>query len=45
VHLKPLPVWIPQVYRLHERIVDVEGYVALHSSRYSAPVAWIGRRV
>src|SRR3989442_11917603 len=45
LHLKPLPVWIPTVYRLHERIVDVEGYVALHSSRYSVPVAWIGRRV
>jgi len=44
-HLKPLPVWIPEVYRLHERIVDVEGYVALHSSRYSVPVAWIGRRL
>jgi len=45
LHLKPLPVWIPAVYRLHERIVDVEGYVALHTSRYSVPVAWIGRRV
>ena len=45
LHLKPLPVWIPEVYRLHERIVDVEGYVALHSSRYSVPVDWIGRRV
>jgi hypothetical protein len=44
-HLKPLPVWIPEVYRLHERIVDVEGYVAVHSSRYSVPVSWIGRRV
>src|SRR3989442_10198158 len=44
LHLNPLPVWIPEVYRLHERIVDVEGYVALHSSRYSVPVAWIGRR-
>jgi transposase len=45
LHLKPLPVWIPEVYRLHERIVDVEGYVALHSSRYSVPIDWIGRRV
>jgi transposase len=44
-HLQPLPIWIPEVYRLHERIVDVEGYVALHSSRYSVPVSWIGRRV
>ena len=45
MQLKPLPVWIPEVYLLHERIVDVEGYVALHASRYSVPVAWIGRRV
>jgi transposase len=44
-HLKHLPVWIPEVYRLHERMVDVEGYVALHSNRYSVPVTWIGRRV
>ena len=44
-HLKPLPVWIPEVYRLHQRIVDVEGYVALHTNRYSVPVSCIGRRV
>jgi len=44
-HLKPLPVWIPEVYRLHQRTVDVEGYVALHSNRYSVPVAWVGRPV
>ncbi len=43
--LRPLPVWVPEVYRLHERMVDVEGYVTLHSNRYSVPVAWIGRRV
>jgi hypothetical protein len=45
LHLKPLPAWIPEVYRVHERIVDVDGYVALHSSRYSVPADWIGRRV
>jgi transposase len=45
LHLKPLPGWIPEVYRLHQRMVDVEGYVALHTNRYSVPVAWIGRRV
>ena len=44
-HLKPLPVWIPEVYRLQERIVDVEGYVALNSNRYSVPFTWMGRRV
>ena len=25
LHLKPLPAWIPEVYRLHQRLVDVEG--------------------
>lgn len=43
--LRPLPVWMPEIYRLHERLVDVEGYVVLHTNRYSVPVAWIGRRV
>ena len=45
LHLKPLPAWIPEVYRLYQRMVDIEGYVALHSNRYSVPVDWIGRRV
>jgi hypothetical protein len=45
LHLKPLPAWIPEVYRLHHRLVDIEGYVVLHTNRYSVPVDWIGRRV
>ena len=45
LHLKPLPAWIPEVYRLHQRTVDIEGYVALNSNRYSVPVSFIGRRV
>ena len=45
LQLKPLPAWIPEVYRLHQRMVDVEGYVALHTNRYSVPLEWIGRRV
>jgi transposase len=45
LHLKPLPAWIPEAYRVHQRLVDVEGYVALHTNRYSVPVNWIGRRV
>jgi hypothetical protein len=44
-HLRPLPVWVPEVYRLHHRIVDIEGYVAVQTNRYSVPVDWIGRRV
>jgi transposase len=43
--LKPLPIWIPEVYRLHQRLVDIEGYVALNCNRYSVPASWIGRRV
>lgn len=43
--LQPLPVWVPEVYRLHYRLVDVEGYVALHTNRYSVPIDWIGRQV
>ena len=43
--LKPLPAWIPPVYRLHERTVDIEGYVTVSTNRYSVPVGWIGRRV
>src|SRR5664279_3279694 len=45
LHLKLLPAWIPDVYRLQQRLVDIEGYVALNSNRYSVPVDWIGRRV
>jgi hypothetical protein len=44
-HMKPLPIWVPEVYRLHHRIVDVEGYVALQTNRYSVPWDWIGRQV
>jgi transposase len=45
MHLKPLPGWIPEPYRLYARTVDVEGYVSVNSIRYSVPVNWIGRRV
>jgi transposase len=45
LRLKPLPAWIPEVYRLHQRLVDVEGYIAVHTNRYSVPLEWIGRRV
>jgi hypothetical protein len=44
-YLTSLPVWAPEVYRLHHRIVDVEGYVAVQTNRYSVPATWIGRQV
>ena len=43
--LKPLPAWIPEVYRLYQRTIDVEGYVTVSTNRYSVPFSWIGRRV
>lgn len=43
--LRRLPIWVPPVYRLHERFVDVEGYVSVHRTRYSVPYALIGRRL
>jgi len=43
--LKKLPVYIPEVYELHQRIVDVEGFVCLQRNRYEVPPELIGRRV
>jgi len=43
--LVPLPAWIPDVYTLHHRTIDTEGYVRVHNNRYSAPWRLIGRRV
>jgi len=44
LHLKPLPASIPEPYRLHPSLVDVEAYVALHTNRYSVPLDWPARR-
>jgi transposase len=43
--LRPLPPYIPDVYELHVRRVDVEGYVCVHTNRYSVPSGFIGRQV
>jgi transposase len=43
--LRPLPAYIPEVYDLHTRRVSVEGYVSLHTNRYSVPTALIGRQL
>jgi transposase len=44
-HLLALPLHVPEVYALHSRVVDVEGYVCLHTNRYSVPTERISRRV
>jgi transposase len=43
--LRPLPLFVPEVYALHRRSVDVEGYITLHTNRYSLPAALIDREV
>jgi hypothetical protein len=44
-HVRPLPLFVPEVYRLHQRLVDVEGYIRVEAHRYSVPYALIGRRL
>jgi Mu transposase-like protein len=43
--LRRLPRWIPEPYLLHQRLVDVEGYITLNTNHYSVPSAFIGRRL
>ncbi len=43
--LRPLPLHVPEVYMLHDRIVDTEGYVNVRCNRYSVPWQLIGRRL
>jgi hypothetical protein len=43
LQLRRLPIWVPEVYELHHRHVDLEGYITLHTTRYSVPYQLIGR--
>lgn len=44
--LKALPEWCPEVYELHHRIVDVEGYISVDTNRYSVPLGIpVGRQL
>jgi transposase len=45
LHLEALPIYIPEVYKLHSRIVNLEGNVHLHTNRYSVPDELLGRQV
>ena len=44
-YLRELPLHIPEVYVTHERKVDVDSLVSLHSNRYPVPETWIGKKV
>jgi transposase len=43
--LRPLPDFIPEVYVLHQRIVDAEGFVSVRRNRYSVPYKLISRQM
>lgn len=44
-HLQPLPLHVPEVYVLHQRFVDAEGYVTVRRNRYSVPYKLIARQM
>jgi transposase len=44
-HLVSLPIYVPEPYARHHRVVDLEGNVHLHTNRYSVPADLIGRSV
>ncbi|MBN2029611.1 transposase [bacterium] len=43
--LVPLPLHIPQVYQIHNRTVDQEGYINLHTNVYTVPYELTGRNL
>jgi transposase len=43
--LRPLPIWVPIVYRLEHRTVDTYGYMNVRSNRFSVPHHLVGRRL
>jgi len=43
--LRKLPLHVPEVYDQHVRRIDTEGYVNLHTNRYSVPAESLGRQV
>lgn len=45
LHLQALPVHLPAIFDAEVRGVDLEGWVQLHTNRYSAPALLIGEEV
>jgi transposase len=43
--LRRLPLWLPEVYLLHQRIVDLEGYIHVDGHIYSVPYQLVGKPV
>ena len=43
--LAPLPIYVPEVYRLSQPMVDAYGCVSVQGYKYPAPAAYIGKTV
>lgn len=43
--MRRLPLWRPEIYVLHQRIVDLEGYIHVDGHIYSVPYQLIGKSV
>lgn len=43
--LRRVPAWRPEIYQLHQRVVDLEGYIHIDSHTYSVPYQLIGKPV
>ncbi len=43
--LQPLPIALPPIYEVCDRVVDLSGYVSLESNRYSVPERLVGQTV
>jgi hypothetical protein len=43
--MRRLPLWRPDIYVLHQRIVDLEGYIHVDGHIYSVPFQLIGKSV
>jgi len=44
-YLQPLPPYLPPVYQCLFRVVDISGYVAVETNRYSVPERLVGKKV
>lgn len=44
-HLVSLPLYVPEVYRVFQRVVDAYGCVSVERLKYPAPPAYIGKTV
>jgi hypothetical protein len=43
--MRRLPAWRPEIYQLHQRVVDLEGYIHVNGHIYSVPYELIGKPV